>query len=148
MLEELMHDPEPGLTWDEIDEEEKAARAKAITDAAPEPEKVTAEMMNALVREELIPDDEAAVEAKTPRKTRYRVKLHLDGASEVTVTIERGTTHQLVTVRPLGKRGTYTISLANVAEMIAYRVAKNQAEELRLEKAAGNRAKKFQRRRR
>ena len=58
--------------------------------------------------------DAAIIEAKTPRKTRYRVKHHLDGAEECTVTIERGTTHQLVTVRPLGKRGTYTLSLKDV----------------------------------
>ena len=92
--------------------------------------------------------DAAIIEAKTPRKTRYRVKLHLDGAEEVTVTIERGTTHQLVTVRPLGKRGTYTLSLKDVASMIAYRVAKNMAEERILEGAATKRAKKFLPRRR
>ena len=92
--------------------------------------------------------DAAIIEAKTPRKTRYRVPLHLDGASECTVTIERGTTHQLVTVRPLGKRGTYTLSLKDVASMIAYRVAKNMAEERILESAAGKRAKKFLPRRR
>ncbi len=91
-------------------------------------------------------NDERDLETKTPRKTRYRVKLHLDGAEEVTVTIERGTTHQLVTVRPLGKRGTYTMSLADVASMIAYRIARNQAEARILDAASGRRAKKTQRR--
>ena len=83
-----------------------------------------------------------------PRKAHYRVKLHLDGADEVGVTIERGTTHQLVTVRPKGKRTTYTLSLAVVASMISYRVAKNMAEDRILDSAAEKRAKKVQRRRR
>ncbi len=123
MLEELTHDPEPAED-----------RPVAFGGARSWPERA---------QKSVDEDDGPALERSTPRKTRYRVKMHLDGAAEVTVTIERGTTHQLVTVRPLGKRGTYTLSLAVVAEMIAFKVAKNQAEELRREKDAGRRAKKF-----
>jgi hypothetical protein len=76
-------------------------------------------------------DDDVVVE---PRKAHFRVKLHLDGAPECTVTIERGTTHQLLTVRPLGKRTAYTLGLSTVAEMVAYRIAKVDAEKLLAEK--------------
>jgi hypothetical protein len=57
--------------------------------------------------------------------------LHLDGATEATLTIEPsvapGSGGGLVTVRPKGRRQTYTLSLALVAEMVAWRAAKAAA---------------------
>ena len=52
-------------------------------------------------------------------------RIHLDGATEATITIDREG-HQLLEVRPKGRRRTYTMSLADVAELVAYRVAKNE----------------------
>jgi hypothetical protein len=57
--------------------------------------------------------------------------VHLDGATEATLTIEPsvapGSGGGLVTVRPKGRRQTYTLSLALVAEMVAWRAAKAAA---------------------
>lgn len=88
---------------------------------------------------EEIHDDAEAEELKKPTKARFRVRLHLDGANEATVIVERNTTHQLVTVRPLGKRTSYVLPLADVAEMVAYKVAKAEAERKRQERKAKRR---------
>lgn len=59
-------------------------------------------------------------------KASFKVDgLHLDGATEATVTIDREG-HQLLTVRPKGRRRTYTMTLSDVAELVAYRAAKNE----------------------
>lgn len=54
----------------------------------------------------------------------FRVYLRLDGASEATVTIHPVQGGFLFSVRPKGKRREYTLSLAQVAEIVAWRVAK------------------------
>ena len=65
---------------------------------------------------------------------RFRVRcVHIDGAHEATVEIEPsvGNNTGLFTVRPLRKRSKYTLSLAVVAEMVAWKVAKLQADQQR-----------------
>ena len=58
--------------------------------------------------------------------------VHIDGATEATVTIEpEAHGHGLITVRPKGRRTTYTLSLALVAEIIAWKVAKLDADKKR-----------------
>jgi hypothetical protein len=61
------------------------------------------------------------------RSVSFRVHLHLDGAREGSVTIAPMPTGFLFTVRPKGRHHTYTLPLANVAEMVAARVAKIDA---------------------
>ena len=59
---------------------------------------------------------------------RFKVdRIHIDGAKEATVTIDRSSTHTMVEVRPKGKRYTYRLPLRVVAEMVAYKCAKEQA---------------------
>ncbi len=61
------------------------------------------------------------------RSVAFRVFAHLDGAKEVTVTVAPMAGGFLFTVRPKSRRQTYTLALANVAEMVASRVAKIDA---------------------
>jgi hypothetical protein len=63
----------------------------------------------------------------TGRTTRFRVFAHLDGAQEATVTIRPMPGGFLFDVRPKGRRASYTLALGNVAEMVAWRVAKIDA---------------------
>lgn len=81
------------------------------------------------------PDGEYVPPARTT--ARFRVALHLDGAREATISIDRDG-HQIFSVRPLGKRTVYEMSLADVAEMVAYKIAKAEAER----KVAERRAKR------
>ena len=61
------------------------------------------------------------------RKVSFRVFVHLDGAKEATVTLAPMPGGFLFTVRPKARRHSYTLALANVAEMVASRVAKLDA---------------------
>lgn len=54
--------------------------------------------------------------------------VHLDGAREATLTIDREG-RQLVEVRPKGRRRTYVLPLADVVMLVAHRVAKNEANQ-------------------
>lgn len=53
---------------------------------------------------------------------RYRIEGRLDGAQGGTMLIDRE--RALVTVRPRGRRKTYTLPLLAVAEMILARVVR------------------------
>lgn len=66
-------------------------------------------------------------EPKPNTKTvaRFKVPFHLDGAKWATVEINRS--NLMVTVRPLRRQTTYDMLLGDVAEMVAYHVAKTQA---------------------
>ena len=68
----------------------------------------------------------------------YRVFAHLDGAREASVTIKPMPGGILFTVRAKRRRISYTLTLGNVAEMVASRVAKIDAS--RAAAAAGGRA--------
>lgn len=55
--------------------------------------------------------------------------VHIDGAREASVTIDpRADGSTFLTVKPHGKRSEYRLPLAVVAEMVAWRVAKLDAE--------------------
>lgn len=65
------------------------------------------------------------------RRARFTAPVHLDGASEATVTIEehpaeRAGLRTYVIVRPKGRRQTYQLTLGQVAEMVAWKVAKER----------------------
>ena len=47
-------------------------------------------------------------------------KIHIDGATEGTLTIDRDSPQQTVTFRPKGKHHSYKMRLRTVAEMIAW----------------------------
>jgi hypothetical protein len=54
-------------------------------------------------------------------------RIHIDGATEATVLIDRESAHTMVTVKPYRKRTEYRLPLRVVAEMIAWKVAKERA---------------------
>jgi hypothetical protein len=59
---------------------------------------------------------------------RFKVdRVHIDGANEATVLIDRESAHLMVTVKPKHKRHEYRLPLRVVAEMVAWKVAKEQA---------------------
>ena len=61
------------------------------------------------------------------RKVSFRVHVHLDGAKQATVTIAPMPAGFLFAVRAKGRHQSYVLALANVAEMVASRVAKMDA---------------------
>lgn len=61
------------------------------------------------------------------RKARFKVYGRMDGAPSATVEIDRAS--DLITVRPLRRRKTYTLPLASVAEMVIWRFARAEAAE-------------------
>jgi hypothetical protein len=86
------------------------------------------------VTEARVVDEGVPLEAPEPhiRRAHFTVPLHLDGARECTVTIEehpadREGLRTYVVVRPKGRRQTYSLPLAAVAEMVAWKVAKERA---------------------
>ena len=70
--------------------------------------------------------DRGSGEPKPNTKTvaRFKVPFHLDGAKWATVEINRS--NLMVTVRPLRRQNTYDMLLGDIAEMVAYHVAKTQ----------------------
>jgi hypothetical protein len=56
--------------------------------------------------------------------TRVKVVGRIDGASSATVTIDR--VRGLIAVRPKGRRRTYELPLAFVAEMVVAKVVKQE----------------------
>lgn len=75
--------------------------------------------------------DAGAGRASAVRRSHFSdIPLHLDGQAKVKVTVEqRASGDGLVTVRPLHGRRAYTLPLAVVAEIIAFKVAKAEALE-------------------
>lgn len=65
---------------------------------------------------------------------RFRVVGKFDGASEATVVINRSS--GVVSVRPLRRRRTYELPLADVAERIVWRIVTAEAAEKRKRKGA------------
>ncbi len=61
---------------------------------------------------------------------RFKVdRVHIDGSTEATITIDRDSLYQMVEVRPKGKHYTFTMPLGQVAEIIHQQHAKKIAEE-------------------
>jgi hypothetical protein len=52
--------------------------------------------------------------------------IHIDGAREASVTIVPGAAGYIVEVRPKNGRKVYRVTLAEAAEMVAWRAAKRE----------------------
>lgn len=90
--------------------------------------------MSGQVTEARVVDEGVPLEVAAPhvRRARFTAPVHLDGETEATVTIEehpaeRAGLRTYVIVRPKGRRQTYQLTLGQVAEMVAWKVAKERA---------------------
>jgi len=67
-----------------------------------------------------------------PRPARARVAIHVDGAREATITIDRAA--GLFMVRPLRRKKFYELPLSVVAEMVIWKCVKAEVREKKAKK--------------